>query len=753
MATSKTCLSCGSFLHCKRVEKSPQGSCVKWVPRAGRKLAASIIDELEPFTLDLVEPRGPVLAPERYEELELDLINVLDTIVDPNTKMLRDLKIDDRDFAEFPNVYEFMMDKRGLHLRPFARQLWIHVVMFHEWCPECSDQKMMRDILNVPISMPPEEFPDHVKLLKYGKCPKCKRTKLDFFRSGKLKAYQELAALLGQRVGKSTMLVAPAGTYLLHKYMKMPRPWEMYGLNPTTLFGTVVAQTYQAASDQLWLPIKTYIEGCTWFTEYHDMLKDVQDRKGEELFSFTTTQLYYKHRALMMYPSGPNRKTLRGKTRFFSATDEHDFFDGEEDSEKIKMNGKEVRTSLNNSLANVRIEWRNVIGRGIVNAPGGYSMYVSSPDHAMGVLTQLVKAKAGSKTILALNLATWEIHPKLTRKAIIKAFDPDPMRLERDFGARPPLNNNPFVEDPDVITRMADEETGNRVVIKLKSEMRKERLRIVPEIQRILAPLRMRPTVLAVDAGYSNNSFAMAVLGPPLNPNAGTKCVIHALIEVIPAKKAGTIDFNAVYENVFTPVIQQLNVKAMLADRWNSLKMLHDAAADFDIFVDQYSLKYQDFVFVRSYMESGALRMPKFGMTDAQRMNPDLTNYPACFAGYPVDHFFFQAITVRDLEKTVDKGLNLTDDLWRAVVLGARFVLDEEFAEKYLRGTMAKRAIGGIAAGSYGTNVQGYGNTGVGSVPLSRDQLERQSVVAASGGNYGQSVTIGVSNVFARVPK
>lgn len=738
--SKKTCLSCSNFLGCSRDEKSPVGKCEDWAKRKHISIANEILSEFNHSAQGQGTPD--------YDALELDLEALLETIVDPNTKMLRDLKIDDADFREFPNIADFIMSKDGLHLSPFSRQLWMHVVMFHEFCPDCTrKKKWMRNILNCPIDLPAEEFKDYVQLLHNGKCPKCGKTKLDFFKAKSLAPYQEFGALLGQRVGKSTMLVAPAATYALHKYMKVPRPWELFGLNPTTLFSTLVAQTYAAASDQLWLPVKTYLEASPWFIEYHKMLTDTQMRSGEELFSFTTTQLHYRHRALMVYPSGPNRKTLRGKTRFFSATDEFDFFDGNEDSEAVKMNGKEVRTSLNNSLANVRIGWREVVEyKNVFNVPTGISMYVSSPDHAMGVLTRHVAAKETSRTILALNLATWEVHPKLTKKAIIKAFDPDPIRLERDFGAKPPLNASPFIEDPAIIEKMAVPDRPNRVEIVCESKVKNDRQRLVPRVVRMRVPATMRRSVLAIDAGLSNNSFAAAVLSPGMNNTEAhsRRVTVHALIEIMALRGMGTIDFNAVYRNVFTPIIQNFNVGALVADQWNSQKILDDAAADFDIFVDKYSLRYNDFTLVRSYMESGSFQIPQFVEENQQkRLRPDLTKYPACFNGRPVDHFFFQALTVRDTHKSVDKGMGLTDDLWRSVVLGSRFVLDDEFSEKYLRGTEQKKNSGGVVAGSYMAGVNAFG--------VGAQKSLGAAVAAASASSPSPNSAASIPGVFVRI--
>lgn len=162
-------------------------------------LSAEVLSGLEGYA---VEPQV-VDSPVEFEALELDLENLLESIVDPNTNMLRDLKVDDRDFPEFPNVASFIMDSRGLNLTPFSRQLWIQLQLFHEWCPRCTKhKKWMRQILDCPVDIPAEELLEGVQLLHHGKCPKCGLTKLDFFKSKELAPYQELAALLGQRVGK-----------------------------------------------------------------------------------------------------------------------------------------------------------------------------------------------------------------------------------------------------------------------------------------------------------------------------------------------------------------------------------------------------------------------------------------------------------------------------------------------------------------------------------------------------------------------
>jgi hypothetical protein len=69
--------------------------------------------------------------------------------------------------------------------------------------------------------------------------------------------------------------------------------------------GTLVAQTFANAYEQLWLPVKTYLENSPWFVELHALLKDYENRLGEEVFKFQAQGIHYLHRQIMLYPAGP----------------------------------------------------------------------------------------------------------------------------------------------------------------------------------------------------------------------------------------------------------------------------------------------------------------------------------------------------------------------------------------------------------------------------------------------------------------
>lgn len=146
---------------------------------------------------------------------ELDIVGLLDSAYDEDTKTVRDLKIDDRDFSRAKNMFDFCTNYLGKGSKmPFARQMWVGYQLLSEYCPRCSDPKW-KDIRNVPVDFRPADMPDHVMFLENGVCPKCKATKSQLYKNELLNNYQELNLLAGQRSGKcligSTLVVTDTG--------------------------------------------------------------------------------------------------------------------------------------------------------------------------------------------------------------------------------------------------------------------------------------------------------------------------------------------------------------------------------------------------------------------------------------------------------------------------------------------------------------------------------------------------------------
>ena len=666
---------------------------------------------------------------------ELDLVKTLDEIYDPHNRIMRDLRVDDRDLKEFPNFWAFTYSKQGLDAPLFSRQLYACLMLFHEICTTCSNPKYIKHIRDVPLDLKAGNFPEHFQLMDHGVCPKCGKSKLDHFRAGTLNPYQELAGLAGQRVGKS-LITAACSAYLTHKVLKLQDPSKVYGILNTTLVGTLVGLTYNAAYEQLWLPYKGFLESSPWFTEYHRVLTETGLRYDEELFKIGQTNAHYLHRNHLVYPSGPNKKTLRGKTRIFGAVDEMDFFNNDEEGEdQVKMNGVEVYKSLNNSLLTVRVGWKRNIKEGQFNLPNAYQFNISSPQSARGVLTETVNRNQESKRVYCFHLPTWEMNPMIRKSDLAQEFMDNPEKAARDFGAEPPLSDNPFMGDINVVKGIFGDRPNAVQYEYITRTNKMGAKRRAARITKIIAPTEIPPAIMALDAGYSNNSFALTIGNVHKQPNGARSIRATAVVEIIPEKNVCTLDYSAIATQVIYPLIEALNVQAVFADRWNSLKLLHDIEAKYGIVAEQYSIKYRDFTTIRSYMEAGAILVPRTETPVAERdtiLKPDLTVYPRSFNLRPMDHFMLQAATVRDAGRDVVKGARLTDDTWRALCLMCTWLLDEKFCDEHLKYNLSNAHRGGLGAVS-----QGYGTTalnGFGSQIVGGDPAVLVRVGATSGG-------------------
>ena len=730
----ENCLNCQIFSDCSDSRRSSSFRCRKYEPFVLRQ--TKFVNRLYEGTASQSALAVPSFGLDvDYGKAELDLSAMLDKVLDSTNSLVpKDLKIDDGDLKEYPNFYAFVMDPMGLGVRPFPRQMWIAMWLFSELCPTCSDQHFISDIFNCDVDEPLENFAEKVVFLESGTCPKCGATKKDLFKLRVLHPYNELAVCCGQRGGKSAF-VSMASAYVVHKFLKLQKPTEVLGLLPnTTLMGTFVALTYAGSVDLLWNPVRDLITESPWFKNYHLLLDHYSEKYGEEIYKFPDTFLHYKHRKILLHPSGPNKRTLRGKTRIITAIDELGWFHAGQDSDdKEKLSGSEVYTALDRSLLTVRSAVRRLWKQGFTNVPMGFAFNVSSPSSAFDMIMQLVKNNADSRTVCTAHLATWELNPTITKRELRKEFKNDPIKAERDYGANPPLMSSPYIEDIDVIASTFGTHK-NRVSYEYVHKKRNGKLYRAANLTNIRRPSTAYPSILAIDAGVTNNSFSL-VIGH-LNPNKeGRKVIVDVIVDIIP-ENGVRLHHGKIMENVVNPLIDIFNVQAMLADRWQSILMLDQTAETFGIYTQQYSVKRVDFDLVKSYWLGSQFVLPKLEMEVGAILSPNKDDYPSCFDFKPSSHLLLQALTVKDAGKTIIKGTDLTDDIFRALVLFGTFILDEDFTNQYLkvvkkRGSLGIGAIGLLSGGA----ASGIASSNVGSVG------------SMGGGGTGMSV---VSSIFTR---
>lgn len=509
--------------------------------------------------------------------------------------------------------------------------------------------------------------------------------------------------ILNHNSGKSAFfnLLVP---YLTHKWVKVEKPVETLGLmSSSILIGTCTALTWAKAQELLYEPISNAIENSKWFQQYFQLLDDYEERTGIELYKFKDTFLSFNHKNLILNTSGPNKRTLRGSTRWLGLTDEIGWFPhGEDSDERERASANEVYISLDRSLKTVRKTGLKLLQNGYDNIPLAYGCSISSPSSYNDKIMELVRNFKGSKEVLVHQAPTWEMNPLFTKEDFAKEYRDDPIKAERDFGANPPMAENAWISDVKaldhlLVNRWAIDYQYDHFVNRSGVDM------VFGKLRSTKAPPTCPPTVLTIDAGYSNNSFALAICA---TEERGAN--VLAVAEIAPRKGVTVINYTRTVKQLLYPLIKEFNVQAVGADRWNSLKLLQDIEEDMKVQTFQYSLRPTDFDLVYDYLmeDVPAVKLPKPEMDLGEIFVTQ--DYPHGFKYKPNSHLYHQFSTVNvDGRGSVEKGTGYTDDILRAVVLGIRTCVLEDTIVKYnLRGAtkQTKYAIGARSGATQATS-------------------------------------------------
>ena len=587
--------------------------------------------------------------------------------------------IDDSDLPLAPNWLDFCLNSKYLKLRPYPKQIKFGLEFFSDYCPDCSDPDIMADLFDQSI----QEILDRVQLLVHGKCPKCHKTRMEFVEENKLHFYNELAGCAGQRGGKS-VLVAMFATYQLHRFLKLSNPSHYFNLlRNQALHMTFVAITYGQAEDTLWQPFRDFYDDSPWFKSYNELLDFYASQHGVELYKNKDTFLWYGNKRLTCYASGPDKRKLRGRTRFFSAVDELGWFHGTEKA--IKLNPDQVCQALERSLRTVRSA-ANLKRKQLshYDSPDGLFVNISSPSAANDKIMRLVREKT-IPTRYCFHLPTWEMNPTISREDLEAEYRDDPVGAERDYGANPPLSDSPFISNPEVIRALIGQfknrckyvtyygtDRTQHMTVRIKSFTFRE---FDPGISYILG----------VDTGHTKNAFAVVLQHYDL---AAKSAVVDIMVEVRPIENA-TVHFPGMFEMIIEPLVDKAHVALVVFDKWQSINYeqeLHDKGIE----STRYSMKHEDFTNIRGLMFSRKLVIPTPEIPFENLIDPS-KDYHQLIENKPVSHFIYQILTVRDLGRTVAKGLGVDDDIFRAWCLGARFLFDPKYEKIFQQAYSSKK--------------------------------------------------------------
>lgn len=399
-------------------------------------------------------------------------------------------------------------------------------------------------------------------------------------------------------------------------------------------------------------------------------------------------------------------------------------------SDGIKFDADEIYAALNNSMMTAKEAYLNKLNEGYDNLPAPINFNLSSPSSKKDKICRLYEDSKHDRFMYGIHLSTWEMNPKLpfegpTMQALKKKNERE---FWRDFGAVPPNSSSAFFSSPDLFEDLY--QGGNICKIKKVHHFLRDQEftygnLIIPK-KEFNKPNRL----LSMDAGFVNNSFAFTILH--MTEKNGVKIPVYdAIVELIPDDQA-PLNYSKIYDEIIVPMIEQLNIKLVCTDRWQNLKILSDIENDRSLKcrTKQYSVKYSDFLDFRQAVYDRNIIFPKpeiLNSEDIERAGND--SYPYGFEGKPISHFIFQAITVVDLMgKTVAKGEGLTDDLFRAGVLGYTLIMKDEYAKLFkggISGSSGSRGIGAIANGggiAGGSNICAIptgisGSSSIGAIP------------------------------------
>lgn len=583
---------------------------------------------------DPVRPK-PIATPviidktvSRFRNLLPDIEGLTEKILDGDLDHTQAIEVESKadDLVDWaPNVLVWCADKRFLGMKPYAKQAEILLLLFEDYCSRCTDMNYLMDI---PTVDPVEQVMAKVALLNFGVCPHCGFTRAD---GRAMKAFNdplELIAVIGQRAGKSA-LTAMAISYLIHRNLYLTSPWKVYSLTPGQVIDfTVVATTVGQSEKTLWSAFKGMFSQSHWFKAYKTACDEEGKRHGvKETIKVGETFLFFDHKGILVYFAANNPSSLRGTTRFGAAIDELGWFgEAEPGSQKVRSNGPETYSALNNACLTLRTAVDNLIKKNpTTNLPIPIMFNISSPRAMNDPIMTIFRDRAGDKRVVRRHWSTWEVNPNLSREALARELATS--NGVRDFAAQPPITDDPLVPKTHIVTDCfksplaTDTRYGPLLVssavgyvddlevpsgrltasyitaglqdqgtIKVPSySYLKDLEHSDPEAWANLGPLQKvfkdlvskpassRAHIMGVDLGTKDNALAV-VCGYLSSDNS--KFITDFALEIKPSPMR-SVNVADVFDKLMIPLVERLNVVAVFYDTWQSVHQIQSLSQKF----------------------------------------------------------------------------------------------------------------------------------------------------------------------------
>lgn len=465
--------------------------------------------------------------------------------------------------------------------------------------------------------------------------------------------------------GKSKFIGLVAN-YVTHRFLCMPNPIRQFNQSA----GDVLNISFAGLSEDkveknLWGPFMGFMESSPWFQTYHAFL----DAKGKELkkplYTKRKTFIEYFHKKLLVDFYGSNGTSMRGDTRIFASADEIAWMgSGTESKGGVVMNADAIHTSLNNSLATMRMKRRQIFNEKNFNVPPILLANISSPSSSKDKIMKLVKASKTNPMIYGVSCSTWNANPDFTEESLLREFaSTDPAEFYRDFGAQPPLESNPFLSETNSIDRIAINVPNtlyNFLIDRDKDALGDNFVYGKLVINQID---HTTPRLLAFDLGSSKNAFGLSIF----RIDSEGRIILEDGLVIKPSKNC-KINLPWVYEKLTVPLMDNYNVRFVFFDKWQSLDQV-TRIRDRGINAQVYSLKYTDMDDVRGMVRNRGVLIPRLSKPMVQFKSDWEANDEIEFSEVSAI-LGIQLLTVRDLGNRMVKPAHGDDDLFRSFALG-----------------------------------------------------------------------------------
>lgn len=586
--------------------------------------------------------------------------------------------IDDGAIKKAPNVFEWLTGPSYLNEKPFAKQLQDALFAFNGFCFFCSNMPYMVD---VPVDASISNIRENCQLIRYSKCPKCKRGVHEMRYewcldpSNTYEGYiktdppNELCIISGQRSGKS-IAAAMYSTYILHLYLKLPNPSKWFGLlKRQVLYGTFCAVTSTQAWENMWQPFSDLIDSSPWFTAYHKFLDEKSEEIGDEIWTKKDTYLWYGHKRLALSFAPSDVRSLRGRTRFLAGIDEFGWYGTTlAKSSKIRADGDGTHRALNNSLSTIRnkaVKKRKYKPK----TPDAYMLTISSPSAATDpIMRRSYKAHKLSRMYF-VRRSTWEANPNFTEESLrAQEGDATDIAFMCDYGAVPPYSDAPWWDSEDHLMGLCrkDQMEQKLFTYSIHSEMDPS-----GQWEWIWSKVKVRFTdktlgrILTFDNGEKVCSFSWG-LGryEPGNEDLNGTVIAEQFGEVAP-DKGQRIHLGKMWEFTILPLIESFNLLHVVWDRWESSTYVSTLRTEYKIRAEQYSASRADAKGLKSDMRNGLVSLPMPEVSIGEL--PIGVNQ--LLAMWPNSHLLLQIMTVRDFGGMPQKPQGGNDDTFRCLLL------------------------------------------------------------------------------------